>query len=243
LGGRFNLNLSPYYFITAKNIGMTLISSLKYIFIYALFTQCALAQDCKEGINLLPMYGNVVKCPEQVQSDIDFLAFADTKFTDRKEAAIAYIKLGWNYFGKNDNETSMKRFNQAWLLDSLNADIYWGFGNLLGRMGKYQSSIPYFEKSIKLYPGNAKVYENLATSYGQLFTKTRELVNLNQAVVNLRKANNLDKNNPRILAQLTAAYTYFPKKDSAYKYLDLTDKIDQKAINPEVREALKQKKR
>lgn len=23
------------------------------------------------------------------------------------------------------------RFNQAWLLDSLNADVYWGFGNLV----------------------------------------------------------------------------------------------------------------
>ena len=66
-------------------------------------------------------------------------------------------------------------------------------------------------------------------------------ITLNKAIESLRKANSLDKNNPRILAQLTSAYSYFSQKDSAFKYLNLTDKIDPKAIHPEVRKLLKQK--
>src|SRR5690606_35085006 len=127
-------------------------------------------------------------------------------------------------FYKNDLETSMKRFNQAWLLDSLNADVYWGFGNLLGRQNQFQASIPYFEKSLKLKPNNSRVYESLATSYGHLFETTQKSATLNQAIEALKKANTLDRNNPRILAQLTSGYYYFTQKDSAIKYLKLTDK-------------------
>jgi tetratricopeptide (TPR) repeat protein len=206
-----------------------------------LFMGCLSAQDCKEGINLLPMYGGLAKCEQQMNSDKEFLATADSKFKDRKTAALFYLDLGWNYFYKNDLETSMMRFNQAWLLDSLNADIYWGFGNLLGRNNQAEASLPFFEKSLRLKPDNARLYESLATSYGQLFVATQNPARLNKAIEALKNANRLDKSNPRILSQLTSAYSYFNQKDSANKYLRLTDKIDPKAINPQVRALLKEK--
>jgi tetratricopeptide (TPR) repeat protein len=210
-------------------------------FFFFLFTACTSAQDCKDGLNLIPMYGNIPKCEQQIESDKAFIAEADAKFKDRRTAALSYVDLGWNYFYKNDLETSMKRFNQAWLLDSLNADVYWGFGNLLGRNNEFEASIPFFEKSIKLKADNAKVYESLATSYGQLFVSTQKTATLNKVVESLKKANSLDRNNPRILSQLTAAYAYFLQKDSANKYLKLSDKIDPKAVNPAVRSLLEQK--
>ena len=210
-------------------------------FISFYFIGCSSAQDCREDINLIPMYGDSPKCEQQIKSDNDFFAFVESKFKDRKVAALSYVELGWDYFYQNDLETSMKRFNQAWLLDSLNADVYWGFGNLLGRKGELKSSIPFFEKSLKLRPNNSKVLESAATSYGQLFVTTQEVSLLNKAIESLKKADSLDKNNPRILAQLTSAYTYFSQKDSANKYLNLTDKLDPKAIHPEVRKLLRQK--
>jgi len=39
---------------------------------------------------------------------------------------------------------------------------------------------------------------------------------------------------------LTVAYSYFNQKDSARKYLEITDRLDPKAVNPEVREMLKE---
>ncbi len=93
------------------------------------------------------MYGEVKKCPEQIEIDNDFLADCDKQFKNRKSAAEYYIQSAWDFFYKNDNVTSMKRFNQAWLLDKQNADIYWGFGNLLGKNGGYEKSIKFFELS------------------------------------------------------------------------------------------------
>ncbi|MBD1434920.1 hypothetical protein H8B06_19015 [Sphingobacterium sp. DN00404] len=206
-----------------------------------LYIACSSVQDCKEGINLLPMYGKLTKCAAQIKSDNDFFASVDSKFSDRKTAAVSYIDMAWEYFYKNDLESSMKRFNQAWLLDSTNADVYWGFGNLLGRQNELEESIYFFEKSLKINPFNPRVYESQATSYGQLFSMDQDLNTLNKAIESLRKANTLDKDNPRILAQLTAAYSYFYQKDSANKYLNLTDKIDPQAVHPQVRELLEQK--
>ncbi|WP_131539679.1 tetratricopeptide repeat protein [Pedobacter nototheniae] len=216
-------------------------NKLLLTFICLSFIGCSSAQDCKEGINLLPMYGNIAKCEQQLKTDKEFFAVADSKFKDRKTASSSYTQLGWDYFYKNDLETSMKRFNQAWLLDSLNADVYWGFGNLLGRQNEFQASISHFEKSLKLKPNNPKVYESLASSYGQLFVSNQKSETLDKAVQALKKAYSLDKNNPRILSQLTSAYCHFTQKDSALKYLKLTDKIDRNAINPGVRALLKQK--
>ncbi len=146
--------------------------------------------------------------------------------------------IGWEYFYESDYETSMKRFNQAWLLDSLNADVYWGFGNLLGTRHEFRKSVPLLEKSIKLNPKNSKVYECIATSYEQLFFETRDIALLNKSFDNLKASIQLDPNNASAFGQLTGAYSYFTQKDSARKYLALTDKLDPKAINPEVRKIL-----
>ncbi|MBC7439910.1 MAG: hypothetical protein H7250_08000, partial [Flavobacterium sp.] len=35
---------------------------------------CKSQQDCPEGINLLPMYGEVQKCEEQIKFDNEFIA-------------------------------------------------------------------------------------------------------------------------------------------------------------------------
>lgn len=195
--------------------------------------------DCPEGINKLPMYGQVKKCNEQLESDKAFLKECDKHFNNRKEAAQFHVDKGWECFYKNDFETAMKRFNQAWLLDSLNPDIYWGYGNILGlRDRKFKESLAYFERSLKMNPDNARVWESAATSYGQLFYETQDVDILNKTIDYLKISSSIEPNNARVYGQLTASYSYFMQKDSARKYLQITDKLDPSAVNPEVRELL-----
>jgi tetratricopeptide (TPR) repeat protein len=197
--------------------------------------------DCPEGINKLPLYGRQKKCKEQIQSDNEFLKEADKNFENRQVAAKYYIDRAWNYFYENKLDTSIMRFNQAWLLDSLNSDIFWGFGNILGRQKKYKESTEFFEISIKMNPNNETVYECAATSYGNLFYQTKDKKALDKSIECLKKALFLDSKNARVLGQLAASYSYFVKKDSALKYLKLTDEIDPKMINPDVRKMLTNK--
>ncbi|MGC4022250.1 MAG: hypothetical protein QM734_10045 [Cyclobacteriaceae bacterium] len=200
---------------------------------------CCGQNDCKEGINKLPMYGRVEKCKDQLDSDKEFLIGCDKEFKSRQEGARYYVEKAWGYFYSNQLDLAMKRFNQSWLLDSLNADIYWGFGNILGmRDRNFKESIIYFERSLKLNPNNSRVWESASTSYGNLFFETKNETMLDKSISCLKNSLKLDSKNARAYAQLTAAYCYFTQKDSARKYLTITDKLDPKAVNPEVRKIL-----
>ena len=186
------------------------------------------------------MFGHVKKCKEQIDSDNDFLKQSDKQFKNRKDAAKFHVEKGWEYFYKNQFETSMMRFNQAWLLDSLNTDIYWGYGNILGLSNRnFKESLVYLEKSLKMNPNNTRVWESASTSYGQLFYETKDINLLNTSIDYLKTSIKLEPNNARAYGQLTASYSYYMQKDSARKYLEITDKLDPSAVNPEVRKILR----
>jgi tetratricopeptide (TPR) repeat protein len=199
---------------------------------------CAQSPNCVDGINKLPMFGGVKKCKEQIEFDNQFLADCDRTGKSRKDVAKHMIMRGWEYLYAKKFDTSMMRFNQAWLLDSLNANEYWGFANLLGIQGKFKESIPFFERSLKINPGNAKAWNDESTSYGNIFMQTKDKKYLDSCIFCLKKAANLDPKNPQLYSQLTSAYSYFMQKDSARKYLKITEQLDPKAINPEVKKLL-----
>ena len=184
------------------------------------------------------MFGRQIKCKEQIEADQIFLRQCDSIFKDRKIACAHHIKRGWEYYYAHVFDTSMMRFNQAWLLDSTNAEIYWGFGNLLGAQQKFKESLTFLDKSINLNPNNAIVWESASESYGQIFFQTKDVKQLNTSIHYLKKSIQLDPTNARAYGELTASYTYFTQHDSAKKYLELTDKLDPKEVNPEVRKIL-----
>jgi tetratricopeptide (TPR) repeat protein len=196
---------------------------------------------CDAGINRLPMYGHVRKCKEQLDADHEFLLMCGKQFKTRTEAAQYMMDRGWTYFYEKKFDDAMKRFNQAWLLDSLDADVYWGYGNIAGdRDRDYKQSLVYFEQSLAMSRDNPRVWESAATSYGKLFFETKDVKFLNKAIAYLKTSLALDPKNARACGQLTGAYCYFIKKDSARKYLALTDKLDPSVISPEIRKMLRQ---
>ena len=202
---------------------------------------CKSQQQCPEGINLLPMYGEVEKCKKQIEIDTDFILESEQKFKSKKIASEYYISKGWEYYYANESDLSMKRFNQAWILDKNNSEIYWGFGNLLGKKSEFKKSIKYFMKSIEIEPKNAKVYESIATSYGQIFNKTKDIKYLNLTIEYLKKVVKIEPNNGRAFGQLASSYSYLTQKDSLKKYIKVTDRIDSKFINPEIRKIINKK--
>jgi tetratricopeptide (TPR) repeat protein len=216
---------------------------MKRLFLYAPFLLLACGfSDCPSGINKLPMYGRAKKCKEQIEFDNNFLKGCDRHFGDRRAAAKHHVNRGWGYFYRNEFDTAMMRFNQAWLLDSMNADVYWGFGNILGlRDKKYKESLLFFERSLKLNRTNPRVWQSAATSYGQLFyaTKNRDL--LDSAITYLKQSTTLKPDYAQAYAQLTTCYVYFVQKDSARKYLRITDTLDPMAINPGIRKIVTEK--
>ena len=203
-----------------------------------LVTGCSHSPECVDGINKLPMYGGVKKCDAQKEADKQFLAYCDKTFKNRSNAAAHMILRGWDNLYKNEQDTAMLRFNQAWLLDSLNAEVYWGFADLLGAKGKYKESLPLYERSKKMNPKNAKLWQDESTSYGNLYFQTRDKKYHDATINSLQKAISLEPKNAIFYSQLTAAYCHFMQKDSARKYMKITEQLDPRAVTPEIRRFL-----
>lgn len=105
------------------------------------FYCCGQNVECKEGINLLPMYGKVQKCKRQLESDKEFLSLSDKEEPNRSKAAIKMMDAGWYYLHQGDYDTAMKRMNQAWLLDSTNVIIFASFAVILDLTQKPDEAI------------------------------------------------------------------------------------------------------
>src|SRR5688572_25697939 len=83
---------------------------------------CGHDVPCISTLNQIPEFGRQKKCKEAIMADDKFLAFCDSNFADRKEAAKYFVSRAWDFFNENKLDTSMFRFNQAWLLDTTNAE-------------------------------------------------------------------------------------------------------------------------
>lgn len=77
--------------------------------------------------NEQPMFGGQPKTTAQLSADQQFIVTALQQHGTAREAAHAYVNFGWSYLQTGNPVVAIKRFNQAWLLDSTLADVYYGF--------------------------------------------------------------------------------------------------------------------
>lgn len=100
------------------------------------------------------MYGypNFEKTEAQKKADEWFINTVSESAGSRKKASREFAGRGWYYLQQGDNATSMRRFNQSWLLDPANYMPYWGFGALLNMQGRPAEAISHFDRALVLIP-------------------------------------------------------------------------------------------
>ena len=122
--------------------------------------------------NILPMYGGMPK----TKADQEFIEAATREAGSKGSASQKHMEFGWQYFDGGDLKTAMKRFNQAWLLNPNNADVFWGFGSVALAKRDPDGAIEMFNKAIALNPKHAIAMCLLGSAY-QLKTYTVGLHN------------------------------------------------------------------
>lgn len=105
-------------------------------------------EDAKTEINLQPEYGNVQKSDAMKHDDDAFISTALKADTTAQKASEHMVRLGFTYLYRGDFETAMKRFNQAWLLNPKNENVYWGYGSVYGSFSDYVAAIKLFDKGL-----------------------------------------------------------------------------------------------
>jgi len=84
--------------------------------------------------NELPMYGGLHN--PTVEQNNEFSKSA--------------VDLGWKYFYQGDLDTAIKRFNQGWMFNRENPDVYWGFGVIMGARASLEEPEKNLNESIRL---------------------------------------------------------------------------------------------
>ena len=75
-----------------------------------------------------PLWEELTKTPKMYEADRAFIeGIAKLYNGDLKKGATYSVLEGWDAFGKGDFNIAIRRFNQAWLLDPENGEIYYGF--------------------------------------------------------------------------------------------------------------------
>jgi tetratricopeptide (TPR) repeat protein len=115
--------------------------------------------------NEIPMYGNIPFNAKQKIANENLFNDVVQKCGSRNEGAKSALKVGWNSLSKNDPKKAMRRFNQAWLLDPDNAEVYYAFGFLVSLQGNLDEGITLYNKALKIDPGHAMTLAGIGYTY------------------------------------------------------------------------------
>ena len=196
-------------------------------------------QEAKSDTRLLPEYGNVKKTKEQVGSDEELINIALKADTTHRKASDHFVRLGFTYLGRGDIKTAMYRFNQAYLLDPKNENIYWGYGAIYGSFNDYETAVVQYDKGLSINPRSAVILTDKATTYFVRFQQDHDKVKLDTAIDLLHKSYSVDANNANTTYKLSICYFLSNDCTNAWKFYNECKKSGGEPIAENYTEALK----
>ncbi len=198
-------------------------------------------EESKTNKRLLPRYGHLKKTSREIESDSAYIKqiLELPQFKTRREASDHMIGLGFQYYYKNDLKTAMYRFNQAYLLDSTNTDIFWGYGAIYMAFGQVELAKQQYQNGLAMNPKNTHLMTDLATYYlDQFYTilsmpkshivpdpKAAAKNSIDSAIHYLTKSYELDPKDINTTYKLSISYWNINDCVNAIKYYEETKSL------------------
>lgn len=110
-------------------------------------------------VDARPMYGapEIPRPSLLRQADARFVQTASAEFAgNRKLASLSWTGQGDRLLASGNLDDAMRRYNEAWLLDPDNFEVYEGFARVLLARGQTAAAIPHFRKAIELCPDDTE---------------------------------------------------------------------------------------
>ncbi|MCB2377070.1 tetratricopeptide repeat protein [Hymenobacter sp. BT635] len=132
-----------------------------------------------------PRYAGRPQTTAQRQADQAFVAQAVEQHKTRAAAAENYVDEGWGAFYQEKFGQALQHYNRAWLLDSANADVYYGLSAYLSKRGTPAEARRYFQLgqqrdvrnrgALKYYTRMADLQEKLGDQAGVIASAQQAL--------------------------------------------------------------------
>ncbi|MEO6851156.1 MAG: tetratricopeptide repeat protein, partial [Mucilaginibacter sp.] len=156
-------------------------------------------EKAKTEIRLLPEYGNARKTPGQIKADKELIQGEVKQYGSRRKASDTLISFGFNNLYRGDPKQAMYRFNQAWLLDPKNENVYWGFGAVYFTFSDTQEALKQYDKGLAINPKSANILTDKATIYMSIFENKGGADNLDKSIVLFDKSYKINPLNQNTL--------------------------------------------
>lgn len=234
-------------------------NKLVYIFLFSIISTLHFGQtltleqwneETKTNSRLLPKYGDKIKTDEELKADNHFIETTINQPVykgDRTAASIHMVKLGFNYLYQGDLKTAMYRFNQSFLLDKNNSDIYWGYGTVYLVLGNLEEAKKQYEEGLIINPVNTNILTDLGTNYiSQYYNMFKEdpinaQNNIYNALEYLKKSFLLDPKNQNTLFKLSLSYLILNDCKNATDFYEKCKQLGGTPITEEFTNELKKR--
>ncbi len=87
------------------------------------------------------------------------------KFVSARDASDYLIQRGFLFLHQDDLITAMHRYNQAYVLDSTNPNVYWGYGSVYATMGQNMLARKQYIAGLELDPESPPLLTGMGTTY------------------------------------------------------------------------------
>jgi tetratricopeptide (TPR) repeat protein len=196
-------------------------------------------EDAKSEIRLQPEYGHVIKNMEQLEADQQLIDEEVQSYGTHRKASDKLVEMGFNNIYNNDLKQAMYRFNQAWLLDPKNENVYWGFGAIYLTYNDYDEALSQYQKGLVINPHSSNILTDKATVFTIAYNSKHDINDLNKAIDIFIQSYKFDPLNQNTLFKLSAAYYYKQDCTNAWRYYSECMKLGGKPISPGYGDALK----
>ncbi len=119
-----------------------------------LLVGCVTTSDRNISIDQVPMYGGTDRnaYPDLKEGDAKLIQDTTNHYGSRENASMAFVNTAFNYYKAGNLDYAMRRFNQAWLINPDNPEVFWGFASVLHDQGKYCEALRLLEKGLSKGP-------------------------------------------------------------------------------------------
>ncbi|QHS57069.1 hypothetical protein GWR56_16560 [Mucilaginibacter sp. 14171R-50] len=197
--------------------------------------------QAQQDIRLLPEYGHKQKNKDQIDEDTKLIAESLKQDGTARKASEHLIQLGFKYLYQGDLKTAMYRFNQAYLLDARNENIYWGYGAIYSYLGDPGASLEQYNKGLAINANNTNLLTDKGTIYLMMYQQEegKDHKKLDTAIQLLQKSYSVDPKNMNTTFKLSVCSFLNRDCSNAWKYYNECKQLGGQPITDDYTAALK----
>ena len=207
---------------------------MRYLLAALLLTCSAVSA---QNINEQPLFGEKqYRSRGLSEADRQFVEAAVRESGSKEAAARLATQRGWKQLKQGDAEVAIQSFNQAYLLDPNNAEIYWGLGVAMTQQERHDIAVRLFARALALDPQNPRLLADIGLAHayaaaGMTHDPVEQAKRLQGAMPWFDAAEKLDPTYATTFVNRAIALFFLGKYSESWMNVEKAEAIDRTSVD------------